>query len=126
MASGQPRACAPARDVRRTILAGVFVASLAFCSLAFARPAASQQPAAAQTRAQTPAQPAQPASEASSAPVTAYTLPPATYRKAVDYARAQNWLYFGGFAWGLLVLLLVLAWRLAPRTTSACRTRRTL
>lgn len=117
MASGQPRASAPARGVRRTILAGVFFGSLALCSLAFARPAASQQPAPAQTQAQaqTPAQPAQPGAEKSSAPVTAYTLPPETYRKAVGYARAQNWLYFGGFAWGLLVLLLVLAWRLAPR-----------
>ena len=116
MAAGQQRACPPARGVRWTILAGIFAASLAFCSLAFARPAAgARQPAPAQTQPQRPAQTPPPAAEQSSAPITAYTLPPAKYRKAVDYSRAQNWLYFGGFAYGLLILLLVLAWRLAPR-----------
>ena len=110
MAAGQQRACPPARGVRWTILAGIFAASLAFCSLAFARPAAvAQQPAPAQTQTQQPAQTPPPAAEQSSAPITAYTLPPAKDRKAVDYSRAQNWLYFGGFAYGLLILLLVIA-----------------
>jgi STE24 endopeptidase len=109
MASGQPRACVPARGVRRTILSGVFAASLTFCSLGFARPAT------ARTLAALSQQPAAPAAEESSAPITKYTLPPAEYQKAVDYARAQNWLYFGGFFYGLLILLVVLAWRLAPR-----------
>ena len=47
--------------------------------------------------------------------VKAYTLPPDLYEKAVKYSRAQYILYFVGFVWGLIVLLLVLAWRLAPK-----------
>lgn len=47
--------------------------------------------------------------------VKAYTLPPELYAKAVKYSRAQYILYFAGFAWGVIVLLLVLAWRLAPK-----------
>lgn len=47
--------------------------------------------------------------------VKAYTLPPELYEKAVKYSRAQYILYFAGFAWGVIVLLLVLAWRLAPK-----------
>jgi STE24 endopeptidase len=47
--------------------------------------------------------------------IKAYTLPPELYAKAVKYSRAQYILYFAGFAWGVIVLLLVLAWRLAPR-----------
>lgn len=47
--------------------------------------------------------------------VKAYTLPPDLYEKAVKYSRAQYILYFAGFVWGVIVLLLVLAWRLAPK-----------
>ncbi len=47
--------------------------------------------------------------------VKAYTLPPDLYEKAVKYSRAQYILYFAGFVWGVVVLLLVLAWRLAPK-----------
>ncbi len=47
--------------------------------------------------------------------VKAYTLPPDLYQKAVKYSRAQYILYFTGFAWGVIVLLLVLAWKLAPK-----------
>ncbi len=59
--------------------------------------------------------------------ITAYTLPPAEERQAVEYERAGDWLYFGGFAYGLAILLLVLAWRLPPRyrdwaeRTTRCR-----
>ena len=47
--------------------------------------------------------------------VKAYTLPPDLYEKAVKYSRAQYILYFVGFVWGVVVLLLVLAWKLAPK-----------
>ncbi|MGH9863860.1 MAG: M48 family metallopeptidase [Candidatus Acidiferrales bacterium] len=47
--------------------------------------------------------------------VKAYTLPPDLYEKAVKYSRAQYILYFADFVWGVIVLLLVLAWRLAPK-----------
>ncbi|MGH9743628.1 MAG: M48 family metallopeptidase [Candidatus Acidiferrum sp.] len=47
--------------------------------------------------------------------VKAYTLPPDLYEKAVKYSRAQYILYFVGFGWSVIVLLLVLAWRLAPK-----------
>jgi STE24 endopeptidase len=47
--------------------------------------------------------------------VSAYTLPPDLYTKAVKYSRAQYVLYFVDFAWGVIVLLLVLVWRLAPK-----------
>lgn len=50
-----------------------------------------------------------------SADVKAYTLPPDLYEKAVKYSRAQYILYFAGFIWGVIALLLVLAWRLAPK-----------
>lgn len=46
--------------------------------------------------------------------VQAYTLPPHIYQKAVKYSRSQYILYFAGFAWGIMVLGLVLGWRLAP------------
>jgi len=47
--------------------------------------------------------------------VKAYTLPPDLYEKAVKYSRAQYILYFVGFVWGVIVLLLVLVWKLAPK-----------
>lgn len=47
--------------------------------------------------------------------VKAYTLPPDLYEKAVKYSRAQYILYFVDFVWGVAVLLLVLAWRFAPK-----------
>ncbi len=47
--------------------------------------------------------------------VKGYTLSPEKYGRAVAYARARYMLYFVRFAYGLLVLLLVLRWRVAPR-----------
>ena len=47
--------------------------------------------------------------------VTAYTLPPDLYAKAVKFSRAQYDLYFVDTGWSIIVLLLVLAWKLAPR-----------
>ncbi|HEV2306139.1 MAG TPA: M48 family metallopeptidase [Candidatus Acidoferrales bacterium] len=51
----------------------------------------------------------------SSKNVEAYTLPPDLYAKAVKYSRAQYILYFVDFIWGVIVLLLILHWRLAPK-----------
>jgi STE24 endopeptidase len=73
---------------------------------AFAAPARS---AVAAAQSQQVAQPQQ------NQDVKAYILPPALYQKAVKYSRAQYILYFAGFLWGVIVLLLVLAWRLAPK-----------
>lgn len=47
--------------------------------------------------------------------IRAYSLPSAVYQKAVKYSRAQYILYFAGFVWGVIILLLVLGWRLAPK-----------
>lgn len=79
-------------------------------------------PRALTAQAQSPGTSAQ-SQEASQAPgspqsakhVKAYTLPPDLYEKAVKYSRTQYILYFAGFVWGVIVLLLVLGWRLAPK-----------
>lgn len=47
-----------------------------------------------------------------------YTLPPDKLAKAIEYAAARNRLHFIGVAYGILVLVAVLAWRLAPRIRS--------
>ena len=47
--------------------------------------------------------------------IKSYTLPPALYDKAVKFSRAEYILYFADFVWGVVVLLLVLRWLLAPR-----------
>lgn len=47
--------------------------------------------------------------------VTAYTLPPEEYQKAVNLSHRRYQLYFIDAIYGVIVLLLVLAWRLAPR-----------
>jgi STE24 endopeptidase len=58
------------------------------------------QPAPAQTQPQQPANNTQ-----------TYTLPPALLAKAITLTRLRTILAFGGTAWTLLVLLLILAWR---------------
>lgn len=55
------------------------------------------------------------AQQQSSKNVEAYTLPPDLYAKAAKYSRAQYILYFVDFIWGVIVLLLILHWRLAPK-----------
>jgi Zn-dependent protease with chaperone function len=47
--------------------------------------------------------------------VKAYTLPPDLYEKAVKFSRAEYLLYFVDVVYGLIVLILVLSWRLAPK-----------
>jgi hypothetical protein len=44
-------------------------------------------------------------------PAPAYTLPPAILAKAITLTRLRTLLDFGGTAWSILVLLLVLALR---------------
>ena len=75
------------------------------------RPAASAASASGQqSSAAAPQQPVPPQQE-----VKAYTLPPDKYEKAVAYSRARYRLYFIEFVYGVIVLLLVLRWRLAPK-----------
>ncbi len=72
---------------------------------------------AATARAQPSPPPTQPtsapSSPAQSKPVrpAPYTLPPAILAKAITLTRIRTLLAFGGTAWTLLVLLLILAWR---------------
>jgi STE24 endopeptidase len=47
--------------------------------------------------------------------VQSYKLSPEKYQKAIAYSRARYWEYFIGAAYFLLVLLLLLRWRTAPR-----------
>ncbi|MGH9681908.1 MAG: M48 family metallopeptidase [Candidatus Acidiferrales bacterium] len=63
-----------------------------------------------------PAAPSQaPAASSSSAgQVRGYTLPPGKEAQAVAYARSEHELYFIDFAYGLLVLVLLLRLRVAP------------
>ncbi|HVB99814.1 MAG TPA: M48 family metallopeptidase [Candidatus Dormibacteraeota bacterium] len=102
----------------RRIVAGAFFAALICVSLpALSRPPRTEAPATRSALQQAPARQTPPPSATPSAtePIRGYTLPPDKYREAVAYSNAQNWLYFAGFAYGLGMLLLVLAWRLAPR-----------
>src|SRR5579859_1648960 len=97
----------------------VFVATAAMS----AAPSRAAIPSAAAAVANSPQQTQPPASSPSpttqtgknQSEVKAYTLPPDLYEKAVKYSRAQYILYFVGFVWGVIVLLLVLAWKLAPK-----------
>src|ERR1035437_3814312 len=76
--------------------------------------------AAGASRAQQPPTPAnsQPAPAAAappqSGPVQGYTLSPGQEAQAIAYARARHELYFLDFAYGLLVLALLLNLRVAP------------
>jgi Zn-dependent protease with chaperone function len=47
--------------------------------------------------------------------VKGYSLTPEKYKQAVDYSRAGYRLYFVDSAWGLVVLLALLRWRVAAR-----------
>lgn len=46
--------------------------------------------------------------------VKTYSLPPDKYKQAVEYSRARYGLYFIDAIYGILVLLAVLRWRVAP------------
>lgn len=106
-------------------LAVVCVAFLFFASAAFAQQPAPAQPAPAspvkpQATSQQPGQemppemPAPPTAEEKK-PVTQFTLPPEKYEKAVAFSRAKYQLYFIDFVYGVIVLGVLLAWRVAPK-----------
>ena len=91
---------------------------LLMCSLLAAQsapassaPAGGQQPGGASAISA----PASAAQTASAAKVTAYTLPPALYQKARNFARIRFRFELISFVYGLLVLWLILRWKLAPR-----------
>jgi STE24 endopeptidase len=65
--------------------------------------------AAAAAVAQSPAPAEQPKQ------VKTYTLPPEKLAKAIAYSRAKNGLHFIAFAYSAVVLMGVLAWKVAPR-----------
>ncbi len=66
--------------------------------------------------AQQPAPDSQPATRAAAAqPSSAYTPPPENYAKAVAYSHARYRHYFVNAFYGFVVLLIILAWRLAPK-----------
>jgi hypothetical protein len=61
---------------------------------------------------------APPPSTAPAAPqkeVKTYTLPPEKLAKAIEFSRARNRLHFASVAWSVLVLLGILACKVAPR-----------
>lgn len=78
-----------------------------------AQPAVVLQPAVESSpqAASAGAQPAKPEKKI----VKGYTLPPEKYRRAVEFNRARERLYFAGFAYGILVYLFVLRWQLGPK-----------
>lgn len=90
----------------RLLLLCTFFSTAAFAQSAqpTSSPAAQQSPAAA---AASPA--------ASESTPTEFTLPPEKYRQAVEYSRSKYFHYFANAFYGLVVLLLVLWWKLAPR-----------
>ncbi|HTV57800.1 MAG TPA: M48 family metallopeptidase [Verrucomicrobiae bacterium] len=84
-------------------------------------PAASlrfiQHPAAAAPAQAPPSAAPNSASSVSEAPpqVTEYTLPPDLYRKAHLLGQIAFWGRLGVFVYGVIILLLVLKWRIAPK-----------
>ncbi len=77
-----------------------------------AAPSASH---AQQPVTQGPSSPAQAAPAAPTGQVQGYTLSPAQEAQAIAYARARHELYFLDVAYGLLLLVLLLQLRVAPR-----------
>jgi STE24 endopeptidase len=62
-----------------------------------------------------PSSTAQPTAATSEKTITAYTLPPDLYHKAHDRGRINFHLALIGFAYGLVVLWLILRWKLAAK-----------
>jgi Zn-dependent protease with chaperone function len=98
-----------------------FVLALAFvlCPALIAQPAPAstsssgrQQPPAGSRAVTTPSTITQPESEPK---VTAYTLSPELYRKAHNLGRIHFRFRLISFFYGLIVLLLILRWKLAPK-----------
>src|SRR5580704_13410774 len=87
--------------VRSAVLVGMFVV----CLLQWL-PGQDQAPVASAS---------QPTTAASAKIITAYTLPPDLYKKAHDRNRIHFHLALIGFAYGLVVLWLILRWKLAAK-----------
>jgi STE24 endopeptidase len=64
--------------------------------------------------AQTPQAPPQP-QPSQGTQVKTYTLPPDKLQKAIEYSDARNREHFVGVAYGVLVLIALLAWKVAPK-----------
>jgi Zn-dependent protease with chaperone function len=62
-----------------------------------------------------PLQPQAAEAKIDSSPAQTYTLPPEKYEKAVAFSRAKYRLYFIDTAYGIVLLILLLAWRIAPK-----------
>ncbi|HXE74416.1 MAG TPA: M48 family metallopeptidase [Candidatus Xenobia bacterium] len=88
---------------------------LAVVAVLFAAPqnVSAQKPTPSQAAPEEP-QPPPPAAQEKEK-VKGYTLPPEQYQKAVEYSRARYQLYFIGFAYGLLILWLVLKLKWSAR-----------
>lgn len=96
------------------ICALVFLAPPSFASARFIQSSspAAQSPAPAPGTSQSPLA----AAPSESAPkITAYTLPPDLYRKAHLLGQIAFWGRLGVFVYGVIILLLVLKWKIAPR-----------
>lgn len=109
-------------SIRKFVAALVLLFLFAATAAMSADPSRAAIPSAAAAVANSPQQTQPPApsspttqTEKTQSEVKAYTLPPDLYEKAVKYSRAQYILYFTSFVWGVIVLLLVLAWKLAPK-----------
>lgn len=85
---------------------------IAFLSLPLA---AQGNPPPAPAQAPPSQQAAQPEAHPVNPPVTTYTLPPEKLQQAIDYARARHWLHFLSVGYGIAVVLLILAVKVAPR-----------
>jgi len=103
------------RAVRRRFglaLPGILLPALLLIALLGVNPAVAQDPVAS------PGASPSPAAAAPSAPpaeVEGYTLSPEKYEDAVNYARARYRLHFLNVAYGLAVLVVLLALGVAPR-----------
>jgi Zn-dependent protease with chaperone function len=98
----------------RNLLATLALLLLVGRTAAWARPVAQSPSPATAHQVQPPTPDSTKATE-SKAEVKAYALPPDLYDKAVKFSRAEYILYFVDFVWGVIVLLLALAWRLGPK-----------
>lgn len=100
----------------------IVLVALACVFFSIPRGAAGAQSSFSGATAQQPATPGAPpalapaaASQPAPGKVTAYTLPPDTYRKAHRLGQIAFWGQLVVFFYSLAILLLVLRWRLAPR-----------
>ncbi len=96
------------------------VASVVVALLAANSPARANQTGQPVTAAATPQAPNASSAGSQAAAqekkeVRGYHLPPEKFRQAIAYARAWQRLYFFRVIYGLLILLLILRWRLAPK-----------